>query len=260
MFKIKFNGNGATSGKMSMKEYTKKGKLPSNQFKRKGYKFVGWSLKKNNVINMKHFQLGKVKYKNRAAVNFKNGKTITLYACWKGYGPEAACLWARLITRDNSFMYGVGNGNWYHGRDRAHQIGCYFCGTTVHGPKRAKRGDRWEKTYCCNSFVMAAFTHGANMFKKCAGGSTKYQYWLKIKVGGKPIFKYLGRNVKYSDLNPGDILLSGTHIKLYVGKVKGVMKESHAAGEGWNAKSIRTQKVSGRIGNNYVALKYIGRH
>lgn len=259
MFKIKFNGNGATSGKMKAVEFTKAGRLPANKFKRDGFKFVGWSVRKNDVIYLKHLQLGKVKYKNKAKIKLPKNKTITLYACWKGCGREAACVWARLIARDNSFAYGAANGNWYHGRDRAHQIGCYFCGTNRKGVKKAVKNSRWDKTYCCNSFVFAAFCHGANMFKKCRGGSTKPDWWLKLRYKGKPLFKTLGRNVLYSQLHPADLLVSGTHVKIYVGKINNKHCVSHAAGEGWSSKSIRTDKVKGRIGKNYIALKYLGK-
>ncbi|MBQ6844416.1 MAG: extracellular solute-binding protein [Agathobacter sp.] len=79
-YTIKFDGNGATSGKMSaMKscKYGKSYKLTANKFKRKGYTFIGWNTKKDGS--------GKA-YKNKATVKNlvkKNGKTITLYAQWK---------------------------------------------------------------------------------------------------------------------------------------------------------------------------------
>lgn len=259
MFKIAFNGNGATSGKMSPVYFDKKHKLPKNKFKRPGFVFMGWSTKKNNVVNMKHLQLGKVKYKDKAAIKLPKGKKITLYACWKGYGKEAAAYWARKITRDNSFTYGKASGKWANGRDRAHQLGCYFCGTTRKGVKRAPKGSRWEKTYCCNCFVFAALCHGANLFSKCKGGSTKPGWWLRLKRKGKHLYKKIGFNVKYSQLRPGDILLSGRHIIMFTYNKNKVYKISHAARSGWDKNSVLTQKVKGRIGTRYIALRYIGR-
>ena len=97
------------------------------------------------------------------------------------------------------------------------------------------------------------------MFSKCKDGSTKADFWLRLRVGGKPIYKKLGKNVAYKDLKPGDIMVNGTHVKMFVGEVKGSLCVCHAAGEGWGAKSIRTQKVSGTIGKDYTALRYIGR-
>lgn len=79
-YTIKFNGNGATSGKMknlTNRKYDTSYKLTANAFKKKGYKFAGWNTKKN----------GKGKsYKNKASVKnliSTNGKTVTLYAQWK---------------------------------------------------------------------------------------------------------------------------------------------------------------------------------
>ena len=78
--KVKFNGNGATSGsmkKMTKCSYGKKYRLSANKFKKTGYKFVGWNTKKNGKGKM---------YKNKAKIKNltpKNGKTVTLYAQWK---------------------------------------------------------------------------------------------------------------------------------------------------------------------------------
>ena len=78
-YKIKFNGNGATSGKMSTLtklQYSKTYKLTPNAFKRTGYKFMGWNTQKD----------GKgIGFKDGAKVTklcSENGKTITLYAKW----------------------------------------------------------------------------------------------------------------------------------------------------------------------------------
>lgn len=254
-YKVKFNGRGGTGAmKVITVEPGDKFVLPKNTFKRAGFQFVGWSVGKSNVVNMKHFQIGKVKYKNKAEVKNlgKAGETITLYACWKGCGPEAAALWARKVAADNTFAYGQPStpkeNNWYHGRNRAHQLGCHFCGTTVTGPKKAKKGSKWDYTYCCNAFVMAAYVHGANMKSKCGGSSTSAAPWLKITVGGKKVFKKIGKNKPYSELKPGDILLSGTHAKMYVGKINGKDCVVHAARQGWDEKSLRTNKVSGKTG------------
>lgn len=82
-YNIKFNGNGAKKGKMSIKKNCKYGKkytLGANKFKRSGYVFLGWATSKTNANN----QL--VAYKNKAAVknlSAKNKSTVTLYAVWK---------------------------------------------------------------------------------------------------------------------------------------------------------------------------------
>lgn len=79
-YKIVFKGNGSKKGKMATLKKRKYGvtyKLPANKFKRKGYKFKGWSTKANGK--------GK-KYKNKQKVKnltSKAGKKIVLYAIWK---------------------------------------------------------------------------------------------------------------------------------------------------------------------------------
>lgn len=79
-YNIRFDANGATSGKMSTLRkvpYNKKVKLTANKYSRKGYKFLGWNTKKNGKGKM---------YKNKASVKNltkTNRKTVTLYAIWK---------------------------------------------------------------------------------------------------------------------------------------------------------------------------------
>lgn len=227
-------------------------KLPANKFKRDGFKFAGWSKGKSNVITLKRFQIGKAKYKNKEKVKdiAKAGKVVKLYACWRGCGPAAAARWARLIAADNSFNYGTG--------DRSHHCGCYYCGTNITGVKHAAKGSKWDKTYCCNPFVWAAYVHGANYAKKCKNSGLSLDWWLKQEHKGKPMFEKIGYNVKYADLKPGDVILKPNHhVKIYVGVVKGFKRVSQARREGWDKGSITTNKVAGRIGKDYIALKAV---
>ncbi len=78
-YKVKFNGNGSTSGSMKTKTmtYGSGKKLTANAFKKKGYTFVGWNTKADGS--------GK-SYSNKAngsKLTKKSGKTVTLYAQWK---------------------------------------------------------------------------------------------------------------------------------------------------------------------------------
>lgn len=79
-YTIVFKGNRSTEGKMSSLKARKYGvsyKLPANKFKRAGYKFKGWSTKKNGK--------GKI-YKNKQKVknlSSRAGKKVILYAVWK---------------------------------------------------------------------------------------------------------------------------------------------------------------------------------
>jgi uncharacterized repeat protein (TIGR02543 family) len=78
-YKIKFDGNGATSGSMKSKSmtYDTAANLTANAYKRTGYTFAGWNTKADGT--------GK-SYKNKASIQnltSADGKTITLYAQWK---------------------------------------------------------------------------------------------------------------------------------------------------------------------------------
>lgn len=176
---------------------------------------------------------------------------------------NAAVAWAIKIAKDDTFTYGVG--------DRAHRYGCYFCGTNI-GPnhsKKEKSGEKhivkddngtehtYEKTYCCNPFVHAAYAHGAKistMLKACQKGSgvglsadtfTRYGCWENI---GKP---------GMSKLVPGDVFVKkGHHASLYCGD--GYVAE--AARSGWDAGSIPYhKKAKDRYKSCTYVMRYVGK-
>lgn len=79
-YTVKFDGNGADSGKMNAlasRRYAKAYPLPPNRFKREGYAFTGWNTQKNG--RGKNYR-NKQKVKNLTS---KKGGTVTLYAQWK---------------------------------------------------------------------------------------------------------------------------------------------------------------------------------
>lgn len=55
------------------------------------------------------------------------------------------------------------------------------------------------------------------------------------------------------------LIKNNKHIKIYAGpsKIKGFYLVVHAASEGWDSKSIRTQRVAGRVGEDYTVVRYI---
>lgn len=142
-----------------------------------------------------------------------------------------ACNFAVAIARDNSFAYGVGK--------RAHHYGCYFCGTNITGAKKAKKGSKWEKTYCCNPFVTAAYAHGAKVAKvlaackKGSGGGMSPDTWTRYGF-------VQAKNIKYKDVKAGDIFVTENHVCMATGG--GYIVE--AGSEGWGAKSIAHKKVA----------------
>lgn len=218
-------------------------KLKANKFKREGYKFVGWAtassrpvttsrdVTKFKNVNMKHFQLGKVKYKNRVYVQnlAKVGKTVKLYAVWKGTGPAAAADWGRLVARDNKFGYNLFGGHLgkkYSKKHRAgkkkNKFGCYFCRTNNMSKKYCWRGG---KTYVCMTFVNAAFAHGAN----CKTFWKKKKTCNVLYINGKANLAKVKRKCKALRLighptvetaKKGDILVKNNwHVMMYGGKI-----------------------------------------
>ena len=159
--------------------------------------------------------------------------------------PMKAVNWANSIARDNSFMYGTGQ--------RAHHGGCYFCGTNITGPKKAKKGSKWEKTYCCNPFIFSAYAHGAKdqkMLKQCK--KTNSITGMDPKRWEVYNFKTLGKvkDVPYSDLEVGDVIMKETHVWMYAGK--GYLVE--ASGGGFTKDSIAMKKVAKSRYASYKSL------
>lgn len=76
-YKVKFNGNGSTSGSMSDQNFTygTAQNLTANGFSKTGYTFAGWATSST----------GAKAYNNQQSVNnltTKNGETVNLYAKW----------------------------------------------------------------------------------------------------------------------------------------------------------------------------------
>lgn len=157
-----------------------------------------------------------------------------------------AIKFAKWIVGDNSFHYG------YTSKDKkinAHHNGCYFCGTNTDKGGRSKKGIvDFEKTYCCNPFVGAAWAHGGGIPKAmelCKKGSS----WDFAKGKGydkSSLFENLGHPDK-SKLKAGDVLCRDTHVALYIGNGKiaeaGSGDDNKRNSEKWN-NSIRIRTLT----------------
>lgn len=154
---------------------------------------------------------------------------------------QAAVDWALEIAADDSFTYGAAPASWH--------CGCYFCGTNVRS-----KGAGYEKTYCCNPFVNAAYAHGAGdpeILRLCQRGGSlgmkesdyyKYGDWSNV---GKP---------SMGDLEPGDVLIAPSHVMMY----KGDGEIVHAAHSGWGPETITTDNCSSFYGIVKYVMRYQG--
>lgn len=137
-----------------------------------------------------------------------------------------ACRWATWIAGDNRFHYGYTNK---HGSSdpkkwspNAHHNGCYFCGTNTTSGGRSKKGiTDYQRTYCCNPFVHAAWAHGGCIPKAlsiCRDGSS-WDYHKGKGYDSSSLFTNLGKPAK-SKLKKGDVCCNDSHIFLYIGNGK----------------------------------------
>ena len=172
-------------------------------------------------------------------------------------GKWRAMNWAISVAKDNSFAYGTGK--------RAHRSGCYFCQTNV-GPRKKKKeqkgephvvydskgnGHTYAKTYCCNTFITAAYAHGAKdakILSICKGGSCcgmSPSDWER-----SPNFKRVGKvkDVPFSKLERGDVIMCESHVWMYIGFDKLV----EAGSEGWGTSSISAKSGAKSRYNSYA--------
>ena len=160
---------------------------------------------------------------------------------------DGAVSFAKAVAKDNTFHYGYGQ--------YSHRNGCYFCGTQ--GAKKGHGIVDWQYTYCCNPFVTACYAHGGGdkrALKDCSEGHSycwdrrpPATRWMKL------------RNPSINDLQAGDVMISGTHVKLYIGN-KQVAEASHSddnkrGSSSWNS-SIHIGPC--RSVGSFVCYRYIG--
>lgn len=166
-----------------------------------------------------------------------------------------AIRWAIWIAGDNSFHYGYTNK---HGSSdpskwdpNAHHNGCYFCKTNTTKGGRSKKGIvDYERTYCCNPFVGAAWAHGGcvpEALKLCQNGKS-WDFGADTAIGynKSKLFDNLGHPAK-SKLKPGDVLCKDTHVALYIGDGKiaeaGSGDDNKKGSAKWN-NSIRVRELT----------------
>ena len=165
---------------------------------------------------------------------------------------KGAVDWAIKIANDNTFHYGNGQ--------HAHHNGCYFCDTQP--ASKRKYVVKWEKTYCCNPFVHAAYAHGGRdsvMLKRCREGRS-YD-WNSYKTSKR--FKHIGHPDR-SKLIPGDVLCWDGHVAMYVGNNKIVEAGGYGEDDGkymskkWN-NSIAITPLDSRAYKLFTHVyRYIG--
>lgn len=171
-------------------------------------------------------------------------------------GAIKACNWAVSVAKDNRFTYGAGQ--------RAHRSGCYFCKTNV-GPRKKKKekkgephvvkdskghGHTYTMTYCCNTFITAAYAHGAKdkkIYSICHAGSCcgmNPSDWTR-----SPNFKSLGeaKKLPFKDLKAGDVIMNtgkvgAGHVWMYLGGDRYVEATSLGGKDkSWSIDSIRAK-------------------
>ena len=162
-----------------------------------------------------------------------------------------AVLWGNWIAGDNSFHYGRGH--------HAHHNGCYFCETQPKVKKEAGIKD-YQKTYCCNPFIGAAWAHGGGV-SKALEMCKKGRSWGFSKGTGydtSSLFKNLGKPAK-SKLKKGDVLCTNTHVMMYIGNGK-IMEAGHEDDNVRNSKKWNSSiRITSLTTARYAKVKRVYR-
>lgn len=259
-----YNDKVTYTGKYSLWQYTSTGKVDGiNQVVDKSYCYVNYSPK---AIVAQPTTTVVTKPKEEAPVNLEPQLVVT--KPYSGTLPTMSIkkttaqviadtiTWSKWIAGNNSFHYGHGKA--------AHHNGCYFCGTNTTSGGRSKKGIvDYQKSYCCNPFVGAAWAHGggdSTALALCQKGSS----WDFSKGKGydaSSLFKNLG-HPKKSDLKPGDVLCRNTHVALYIGN--GCIAEAGSEDDNvrnsakWN-NSIRVKTLTDANYKKFLRVhRYVG--
>lgn len=118
-----------------------------------------------------------------------------------------AIKFGKWIANNNDFHYGWGKDS--------HHNGCYFCGTQP-SSKRTSGIKDWERTYCCNPFVHACWAHGG-LVPRAISICSSYGSWDFGTGSGSYHTSSLFTKVSTSNLKPGDVLCSDSHVALHIG-------------------------------------------
>lgn len=155
---------------------------------------------------------------------------------------KGAAAWARAIANDNSFHYGNGT--------HCHHNGCYYCGTQPTSKKNYVV--QWEKTYCCNPFVTAAFAHGGNEPFMLNSVCKKGKSYMAPEFTKSALFANMGHPAQ-SELKVGDVLCTTVHVAIYLGD--GTIAEACTEDNGVPGSSSWNNSI--RI-SNLTASRYAG--
>ena len=147
-----------------------------------------------------------------------------------------ALKWGKWITQNNTFHYGEygksvyanPSSKYYEGGkyvpiyNITHSCGCHFCNTNKKrkndkATKLGYKGEDWEYTYVCNTFVTAMYAHGGmdpvilNKCRagKCIGMNDKGRSSVLDKSKN---WTYMGK-LAIKDLKAGDVLVSANHMQ-----------------------------------------------
>ena len=142
-----------------------------------------------------------------------------------------ALRWGYNITKNDLYHYGEYGHREYKTKDGGkyipiynvtHSCGCHFCNTNKKkkvnkANKLGYKGENWEHTYVCNTFISAIYAHGGQdpgLLAKCkkagaAGmdGKGRSPYLDKAKN-----WTYLGK-IPIKELKAGDVLVSTSHMQ-----------------------------------------------
>ena len=147
-----------------------------------------------------------------------------------------ALKWGKWIADNNVFHYGEygartyvtpGSKHYENGKYKSiynvtHSCGCHFCGTNKvkknnKATKLGFKGENWEHTYVCNTFVTAIYAHGGmepTCLSKCRNGKCvgMNEKGRSPALDASKNWTYMGK-LAIKNLQAGDVLVSKGHMQ-----------------------------------------------
>lgn len=202
-YKISYNGNGNTSGSMSVQSiaYGSGTEFTANTFKKKGYTFIGWNTKADGSGT------AYVNKEDASKLTKTNGKTITLYAQWKktkytitydlksggknnSGNPSSYYITTATITLKNPTRTGYTFAGWYSDSAYKNKI------------TEIKKGSTGNKTiyakWTANKYSIVYNGNGSTSGSMSSQTSRKYgtAYTLATNKFKKTGYTFVGWNTK----------------------------------------------------------------
>ena len=188
--------------------------------------------------------------------------------------------WGKWIVSDNNYHYGEYGHPTYKTKDGGkflpiynvtHSCGCHFCNTNKSrkvnkANKLGYKGENWEKSWVCNTFVTAMYAHGG-LDPTCLSRCQKSGAAGMDNKGHSPTldksknWTSLGK-IPIKDLKAGDVLVSEKHMQCVFAPVSNnkvkIIESTSYVGTYHSAASDKSIRISEKTPSYLNVYRFTG--